>query len=334
MNEMSDIGSLTVVGSGITAISHMTVEAIGHIREADIVLHNLHGVAATHLATLNPNCVELGHLYDEGKPRAATYVQMAELILREVRAGHRVVAAFFGHPAFFSKATRRALSIAEAEGAAVAMIPGISSIDTLLADLRVHISSQGCQILSAHAIVSGRPNLATDGHLIILMPSSIGHETGPSKAGYDRARPEHLFQRLAETYGADHPCVIYTGAAIPSESAMAWRRSLGVCASPEGLQDLPAQWTLHIPPRVPAGANAPTASGPDEEADEEAPRHVEHYGPFERAAIAQLDRDGAVGRKPRAGGNAMLLKIMTRIAESPAFAATVPWLRRGFRQGG
>jgi siroheme synthase len=33
-------GRLAIVGSGITAIAHLTMEAIGHIKHADIVFYD------------------------------------------------------------------------------------------------------------------------------------------------------------------------------------------------------------------------------------------------------------------------------------------------------
>src|ERR1700733_1521532 len=109
-------GCLTIVGTGIQAISQMTTEAISYIREADSVFyHATNGVTASQIESLNPSCVDLYKYYDDGKNRSETYVQMAELMLRDVRLGLDVVGVFHGHPGYFVSPARRALAIADKE---------------------------------------------------------------------------------------------------------------------------------------------------------------------------------------------------------------------------
>src|SRR5277367_5604222 len=49
-------GRLAIVGSGITAIAHLTLETIGYIQYADVVFYHANsGVIATHIRELNPN---------------------------------------------------------------------------------------------------------------------------------------------------------------------------------------------------------------------------------------------------------------------------------------
>lgn len=321
MTGRGGIGSLTVVGYGITAVSHLTVEALGHIREADVVLHNLRDVAAAHVASLNANCIECGTLYKEEKLRRATYVQMAELILREVRAGRRTVALFYGHPAILSYAARRALAIAEREGAKVTQLAGISSLDSLLADLRVPIDGRGCRIVAADVFMSQRLQVSSDCPLVVMMPSSLGHPTGPSAQGYDKAKPERLFARLADIYGADHPCVLYSGAMVPTALPIMLHKTLGQCV--EERQDIPPHWTLYVPP-----VELPATDG-------EHPGGFDGYGAFETQAIAELGDRPHTSTIAKASGMAAILKIMTKVAASPTFAASAPWLfpQRNSRNG-
>ena len=96
------VGSLTIVGTGIQAISQITLEAVGYIREADRVFyHATNGVTSSYIRSLNPQSIDLYEYYGEGKNRSITYVQMAELMLREVRRGLNVVGVFHGHPGYF-----------------------------------------------------------------------------------------------------------------------------------------------------------------------------------------------------------------------------------------
>src|SRR5262245_5267552 len=89
-------GSLVIVGSGIKAIGQITLEAQSHIRWADIVYYAVADPAsAIWIREQNPHSTDLYNLYDNGKPRVDTYVQMAERLLQSVRRGLNVVAVFY-----------------------------------------------------------------------------------------------------------------------------------------------------------------------------------------------------------------------------------------------
>lgn len=153
-----DAGRLVLVGAGVAAVSHMTLEAIGHIKAADIVFyHATNGVAAAHIRELNSNVVDLRQYHEEEKVRKVTYIQMAELMLRQVRLGKNVVGVFHGHPGVLVMAARRALAIAEVQGYETHLLPAVSSIDCLFADLRVDPANHGVQILKAGSVLEGRP---------------------------------------------------------------------------------------------------------------------------------------------------------------------------------
>ena len=141
--------------------------------------------------------VDLYEYYDEDKRRKTTYVQMSELMLREVRKGRLVVGAFHGHPGFFVFPARRALAIASAEGYQTAMIPAISAPDCMFADLRVDPGRFGCQILMASRVFSADVIVATTGHVVFLQVSAVGDRRF-SYSGYKDNKLGLFFERLIE----------------------------------------------------------------------------------------------------------------------------------------
>ena len=77
---------------GLHAISHFTLEAIGYIREADVVFfHPNSGTTAAYIRELNLNAIDLYEYYGEGKVRSITYIQMARK-LGSPRSGGRKTA--------------------------------------------------------------------------------------------------------------------------------------------------------------------------------------------------------------------------------------------------
>ena len=76
---------MTIAGSGIASIGHITLETLSYIQEADKVYY-----AVTDPVTKafimdkskdSNNCFDLTTYYDEGKNRYETYVQMSEVEL-------------------------------------------------------------------------------------------------------------------------------------------------------------------------------------------------------------------------------------------------------------
>ena len=168
-------GSLIIVGTGIKAISHMTLETLSHIKRADVVFyHASNGITATQIRELNANAVDLYEYYGEGKKRKITYVQMAELMLRQVRLGLSVVGIFYGHPGYFVSPARRALAIASMEGYETALLPAVSAQDCMFSDLRVDPGVFGCQILMASRVFQEDAIIAITGHVVFLQVAAVG----------------------------------------------------------------------------------------------------------------------------------------------------------------
>lgn len=314
------LGSLTVVGTGIRAVSHLTQEAIGHIRDADAVFYSVpDGITAAYIRDLNPNATNLSVLYAEDKRRSVTYVQMAEVILRAVRQGKTVVAVFYGHPGYFVNPARRALTIARKEGHATAMLPGISSTDCLFADLRIDPSFQGCQILEAtDYLLRDRP-LVTSGHVVLLQVGSVG-DAYFSYGGFKNSKRAVLFERLIDLYGPDHPCVHYVGATFPGTDAQITRRPLGAYRDPKVLETIHYACSFYIPPKetLPIDAEMAETLGLSAllKPGAPAPRRGDDYGTFELEAIAKLDTQKPAVRT-RAVSKA-LFRVLAQMAGSPA----------------
>ena len=74
-------GSLTIAGSGIASVAHVTLETLSYIKEADIVYYSVADPVTIAFIHENANgpCVDLTVLYGQGKNRYETYVQMSEV---------------------------------------------------------------------------------------------------------------------------------------------------------------------------------------------------------------------------------------------------------------
>ena len=241
-------GQLTVVGTGIQAISQMTVESLSYIEAADVVFfHATNGVTASHILSLNPNAIDLYAYYGEDKKRTITYIQMAELMLSEVRRGKYVVGVFYGHPGYFVSPARRALAIAAAEGYATMLLPGVSATDCLFADLRIDPGVGGCQVLMASKVLSEDCVLATNGHVVFLQINAVGDATF-SFSGYKETKFTEFIRRLIQFYGETQDACYYMAAVLPGFAPEIWTRSLGELVRPE-VRPKVGSGVLYLPPK-------------------------------------------------------------------------------------
>src|SRR4029077_10028904 len=202
-------GSLVVIGSGIKAIGHFTLEAQAHIQKADIVLYAAADpVTDMWIEKQNLNSFDLYQYYADDKSRIITYVQMVERILDEVRSSKYVCALFYGHPGVFVTPSHNAIAIARQEGYDAVMLPAVSAEDCLYADLGVDPSIPGLQIYEATDLLLRRRRLDPNVNVILFQVGCIG-DMGFKFGGYANEKFEVLLDYLEEIYGPDHVVVNY-----------------------------------------------------------------------------------------------------------------------------
>lgn len=243
-------GSLTVVGTGIDFGSHLTPQARAAFVRADEALYLVGDPAAmAWLEQLNPRSRSLHVLYSAGKPRRETYEEMVEEILVPVRAGRRVCAAFYGHPGVFVHPGHEAVKRARSEGLRARMLPGISALDCLFADLGIDPAETGCQIHHATDFLAYRCHPEISALLLLLQIGVIGEE------GYveqpDWARLPLLVEYLGGFYPPDHEVIGYEASPYPILQPVVTRVPLSGLASAE----LTMAMTLVVPPAIRPGAD-------------------------------------------------------------------------------
>lgn len=238
---------LLLVGTGLLAGLHLTREAEEAIRGADRVLHLDPGVGADEvLSALNPRCEALfGRVYADARPRPDVYVAMAEAVLQPVLDGERVAFAIQGHPLVGMYAPALLEDAARLLGKTVHVVPGLSSLDTLFADLRLDPFVHGVQAFEATDLLLRRRALDPAVPAVIWQVGAVGSRLYSAR----RSRPERfvrLARHLGRTYPADHPVVVYLGANHPLQRPQ--RVAATVATLPDHAAVLSPGVTLLIPP--------------------------------------------------------------------------------------
>jgi Tetrapyrrole (Corrin/Porphyrin) Methylases len=208
-------GSLDVVGTGIDVAAHLTPEARAAIEQADAVLYlAADPVAALKIESLNAGARSLDGFYAPRKSRRETYEEVVEAIVAEATAGRRVCAVFYGHPGVFAYPGHEAVRRARAAGVPARMLPALSSLDCLFADLALDPGVRGLQCYEATDFLQRRPPVDPDAALVLLQVGMLG-ELGGAQSPRVRGRFAELLAHLRELYEDSREAVLYEASAYP-----------------------------------------------------------------------------------------------------------------------
>lgn len=245
-------GSLTVVGTGIQLVGHLTLAAKAWIEQADRVLFAVADPAtAKWLQSLNSTAEALPYNTDNLR-RKDTYREMVDRILVEVRQGLNVCAVFYGHPGVFADSPHAAIKQARREGFRAQMLPGISAEDCLFADLGIDPGRYGCQSFEATDFLIRQRKFDPTCSLILWQIATIGN-LGFYREEICRRGLAVLAEVLAESYGSDHEVIVYEAAVYYPVCEPSIER-IPLSKLPEFPVTLVS--TLYVPPRSPAPENS------------------------------------------------------------------------------
>lgn len=203
--------SLLVVGTGIEGATHATSSASNAIKLASKVLFAVADpMTVAWIRTLRPDAESLPYGTPE-TPRLQIYEEMVARILAELQDGQRVCAAFYGHPGFLTAPAHMAVARARERGFIARMLPGVSSLDCLFADLGFDPGNLGLQLFEATDFLL-RPRII-DVHtpLLLMQIAMVGnrHRYGAGHEPAAAQAPGLLRDRLLALYRPDHEAVVY-----------------------------------------------------------------------------------------------------------------------------
>jgi Tetrapyrrole (Corrin/Porphyrin) Methylases len=284
-------GSLTIIGTGIETIG-IAVGDVKLIEDADRVLFCVADPATiVWLKRLRPDALDLYVLYEEGKIRYTTYMQMSEAQLYWVRKGLNVVVVFYGHPGIFVLSTHRAIKLARREGHKAIMKAGVCALDTLCADLGVDPCHPGLQTGEATDCLIRQRKLDPTLHVVLWQVGLIG-ELGYRRQGYLNTNFSYFISWLQRTYGNDYPVTHYIGSRYPTIDSLIEIYKLSELHNPEIQTRITGLSTFYIPPRdvVPTHFGTAKDLGIITDGQHIVPprsplREIGQYGPKEKKAF-------------------------------------------------
>src|SRR3990167_7457148 len=208
--------SLIVVGSGIKFMSHLTLEAKVHIENAEKVLYLVNEPAMQEwIQRTNPNTESLDPLYTQHPLRLHNYRKITEYIFENLKQKQHVCVVLYGHPTVFAQPALDAVILAKKSGYYAKVLPGISAVDCLFADLLIDFGVRGCQLIEATDLLICKRKPDPTNHLILWQVGIIGM-LGHAISHDNKKGIQLLHDYLINFYNPNHQIVLYEAAQYPT----------------------------------------------------------------------------------------------------------------------
>lgn len=162
---------IIIIGAGLKMPEHLTIEALEALCCSKVVFTIFHEVPlvkstiewyskSKHNLELEVDVRSLDDLYESNRLRVHNYILAAETIINEVKNSHPICYLTQGNPVVFDRVTKEVIKRAEKNNYSYTILSGISSLDTVMSDLRQEIAP-GLQIYDSSALVGQnlKPNI-------------------------------------------------------------------------------------------------------------------------------------------------------------------------------
>jgi len=241
------VTDIYIVGLGILNVDHVTRETEGVLRRCHEVLYVDTGVATK--AFLEGLCPRITDLYQtsyaEDSPRLDAYHHMAARVVDAAMAHPPVAFAMHGHPIVGVYAPFLIRDMARMLDLKVQVLPGISAMDCLFAELMVDPCVSGMQMYEATDLLLRRRTLHPDVPALIWQIGNVETRLHTSRV----SKPER-FERfrafLMRFYPPAHPVTAYYAAPHPLMPSTVLSFPLSeMCVDAYRLH---AGFTLYVPP--------------------------------------------------------------------------------------
>lgn len=235
-----------LVGAGVVFPEHLTVETIEILSACKRICTNLPESMLQALPQdLRDKCISLWSLYQDGRIRTENYLDVFRAIVELVEIETPVAWLTPGHPVIFDSVSASLINEGKARGWNLRIVPGISSIDTMLAALG-YDPAHGMLIHEATGLVRRRIPVSPSMALMLLQPAVFDVNVAIISVGSAGPDLSPLRDYLGEFHSAEHMCAFIRSASRLGEQDLVTWTKLGDLASVP--YDMVAGSTLFVPP--------------------------------------------------------------------------------------
>lgn len=203
----------------------MTLEVQAVIQQSDCVIYLVNDPAMKQwIIDHSIKAISLDPLYFNITDRSQAYKSMSEKIINVASEHKNTCFVIYGHPFFLASTSAQIIRHIEENALDISteILPGISSLDCLLCDLRIDPGSCGIQAYESTEFINKKYQINSESHLILWQIGVVGIETIIKEDSQLHYHTEHIKslhkikQKLLIWYKKDHPIILYTASMYPS----------------------------------------------------------------------------------------------------------------------
>lgn len=247
------LSKLFIAGIGIKFLSHMTLEVQSIIQKSDSVIYLVNEPAMKRWIEENSKkAISLDAIYFNFQERNDAYQAICREVINIAAQNKNTCFILYGHPLILSNSSEQLIKEIKERALHIdiEILPGISSIDTLLCDLCVDPGSGGLQAFEATEFLNKNYKINIDSHLILWQVGVVGVEKIIQKDrdlinSVERKKAlNQLKQKLIGIYGKAHPIVLYVASMYPQTPF----ERIDICLSKLDVVNIPRLSTVYIEP--------------------------------------------------------------------------------------
>lgn len=238
------VADIYLLGAGVTFPDQLSIQTIEAMRLCKRIYSNLPDPdLAVVPADFRSKITGLWSVYQDNRDRTLNYLDVAQAVLDAVKLEQPIGWLTPGHPLVFDSVSQVLLSAAEEQDRSVCVVPAISCLDTVLAQLGYDPAS-GLVILEATSVVAEDRALMPDVATLLLQPSAFGSAVAHYSSSW---QPDlaPLRDHLARYFPWDQPCAFVRSSSRQAGPAnLSWYPLAEITQAPF---DVIAGSTLFIP---------------------------------------------------------------------------------------
>lgn len=235
---------LIIAGLGIKFLSHLTKETEIVIAKSEKILYLANDALFSEwIENKRKNTESLEKLYFSFSNRSDSYEAISQKILSELEIHNDLCFLVYGHPNFLVQITSLLVNIATKKHE-VYILPAISSLDCLLADLCINPGDSGMQLYEATELIIHKRMIDILSHVIIFQPSAVGQKGHIRDKEVIKRGLIILFEYLSSYYSDTHEIVVYEASQYPNSESKITRVTLKQLPKTK----ISSKSTIYIPP--------------------------------------------------------------------------------------
>jgi uncharacterized protein YabN with tetrapyrrole methylase and pyrophosphatase domain len=194
---------LYLIGLGVKIPDHTTMEATRAMSNCTRIYSIVQEPSSLWLPSKTPHAIEVVNalsMYTEGALRTQNYDRVASVIFQALKETSTVGYVTYGNPLAYDSVAQNLVWRAQQTGVGFKIIPGISSIDTLVCDLGLDMAP-GIQVYEASWLVGAQIRLTVSIAAILLQIGTFGS----LRTHYRTRRPAESLADLVSYLGSFYP---------------------------------------------------------------------------------------------------------------------------------